>query len=558
MKLNALITKSGMVALLASTMFMVACADNRGFDSIRVKSPVAFDKQTPMDEKDNGRDNDHQQNDGSRFISQEPKVLGDDEEKKLVDEVIDNTTITYTEGAQGQKEKRNPQEVQQEKEEVKENINAIISETKALDAKAQFLKGLSIIEMEGSTAEKKALEVNVVVEVAKGRGSLTAVVEMTLDKSTKKMAGVTSEVKWHQADLGVKTEVRAVCAGSAEDLCSTINVLLRLENEEKIQAFVAQFVRGANGIYVLDRATSKAIVGFEEAQNGVTREDKSVPSEEQGGDDQSEQGKDEQTQAEVTQPDVTQQKEETQGQGQVEETRREVTPSEGLSFRQAEAESMKKYEAYKAEQEKQKAAEKEKTGQQNQKSGSALSHRQAEADSMKKYEAYKAEQQKQAALKAEMDREAQRAKGFSLMGKTSSTGTKTDSAQKREALQDRKAAAQMKAQHSQQIEREKKALEELKKMANKKAVIYQRQRNFEKALSGEPESLPIIVNSAAQKQKAAQQKQTTQSHRQAEIESMKKLEAYKNSKNAANASKTQDSKRQQEIQNILKKNKEAN
>jgi|GEM_PF-4299335 hypothetical protein len=483
------ISKTGLIVFLASTFFVVGCGDKRGFDTKRIKSPIAFGKDQPAPPQQQDPDDQLSGGQDSAVLTPE-KMMKAEETEETLHQVLENTTISYVEGGQ---------EVpitQEMKQELLKELTDLAAKTNSLPREQQFVRGLSLTMIQPAE-NQKGIEVRAHLQLNERTEDMVSQVMLQKVKSEldpkATLSGATKDANWVNGSTDLQSETWALCAGVEADPCPAVTVALKVALGENVQVSVVKFVRDESG-YVLDRTSSGNIVSFEDARNGEVQ-------------DQNEEGQQDQQEAQEQQADES-------GANVQQQEGAAKDQQNTMTFRQAEQESMAKYEQYKKEQE---AAKAKAVKQDQTQTKSTQTFRQAEQESMAKYEQYKKE------------REAAKAKA-----QTTSTQTfrqaeiaSMDALRKMEREQNVKTFRQAEQESMAKYEQYKKEQEAAKAKTQAKAT-----QTFRQAEQASMDALRKMEHD-----------KNVKTFRQAEQESMAKYEQYKKEqeakKKAAQASTAQ-------------------
>ncbi len=514
-KLN--ISYRSVIFLLAVSFMAIGCADNRGFQTKRLKTPAIFDQKP-------GGENQPE--------TQPPQmtapVLTPEEITERTDQAIENrterisdSTFVYNEG--GNETQVTESEIEEKKQELREKAITTMN----LPADQQILKGLSLSLNQGATAGSIPLNIKGVVNIDGTLDFFTA--NLVLSKTDQRISGKASALQWVSNRSDVQTQISAYCNGAADAVCSEISVTVELTRGESEQVFVAQYSQTNEGFEI--SGSSTGLLSFDDASQSTSSEDE--PAEDDNietGDEQVEEAQGEDTPAEEAQP------EETQTENTQSEEQQEAPAQQEVAVEETPA-------AQDQSQQQQQQADQRRADQQRRAEQARLA-RQAEQESMdalRKYQAEKAQTAAQQKRAEEMRRFRQadqqsmdNLRKYQAEKAQAAAATKTHRQAEQESMDAlKKYQAQQEPAAKTHRQAEQESMDALKKYQAEQKRLEQL-RQFRKA---EQQSMEALRRQQQQKQE--RKLSLPELRRKAEDESMKELEY------------------QRKIEKILKDNEDA-
>lgn len=399
--MNVTLKNQKLVFLMAVAILFVGCSDKRGFKAKTFRVANVLDNKPIAPEGD-----DHDQSDVSdasqEEITQEQIVKQEEANKTYGESSKGKTTIEYNEAG----EEKKLDEVASK--DLTEEIQSLAQATAALPADQKLLKGLSLfLDKSKGVAGVSSIELSGLISIdGKDQAFVSG---LNVKKGERVVSNAINYTPSKTLDINVS--VVADCSKEADGQCVQFAIGVVVQAKDKAdQGYLMHFDRQGDG-FVLGLG-GEALTTFDAALNGEVNTPEQSTYEEPADTttDTTVDGKTE-VPADATASDSSDEKSTEKAADDKAKTDSSVAVAEKAqasattsSFRQAEQESMKKYEAMKQEKASASAAAKradlqDKAAERQMKaaststsataSGSASSFRQAEQESMKKYEAMK-------------------------------------------------------------------------------------------------------------------------------------------------------------------------
>ena len=311
---SSYIGKTALAALIASTLFVVGCADQRGFDVKRLPPvPSVSEKGGPnggasdgsdtstvipqdqdqmdssaldrsgqdqpqkdvsgVDSDQSGKDQPHSDSESQGEQPEKPRKQSDEQAKQDLAQLVDTNVITYSEveklkEEQQQKLAENPelrqaqqqdpvQEIQDQvvsddkQIQMKADLDKILTNTKGMPESSRMVKGLRLSFLNQVPGQSLEVEVAAVLKVDGAEDILTSELQMTAQTGKSVIYGSTKNVKFRSNRTDLVVEVLGMC--DVQKGCESVRVALSLKpNSAAPQVFMGYFEkRGSDYVFTM-------------------------------------------------------------------------------------------------------------------------------------------------------------------------------------------------------------------------------------------------------------------------------------------------------------------